>query len=690
MNTRIAIFLAAVATLANAQYYCYTNPDRGSDNVIPRSVGVATVTTTVQRAGGNLGVEWSGVQCFLYFSYVASDAQGRPLTTAWAAPRTEGMARSSAHGGNTWVGTLPLRNESVLEVVSYCLAEGQQLWCGGSDGNIAFRMPPAFQPRRSATDSMAPRVDLFPAVGSDNVVLASDAVANLYSTFVNANVDWTEVECSAVYNYLPADDYGHLQTTQWGPAITMLQNGREGFQREAQIPVIAGYVLQATSMCNQNGQIVWAPAGNVNFRLSPDQQHPAGSLAISSLSTPLGPARLWREQIAFNFNFVAQCTVPNAATRCYVRYGYPASFGGVWPTIYETRMQPGSSSQWYASVTLPYTGFVLEATARCTCGGLQTELSGNYQVVSHMGSTVVFAASAEHDYLLGWHKLLPWMQCKVTLFTTFFFYDLRSAEMYNSFSVGHCRRTQKTFVCCFHEPSQRLAYLHQCDIPEKSYVLVVSAGRSARMPAIERICLTTVTGDSVALAWSQSGSSIYLISRMPPECGTVTRIDLVTHTVNATEFPIEAGSSVSLNAIEGVVTQNFTDLLPAITDLGTSEAMKLQVGYCSPMRGVPLQVSPATARVAGIRGCIVYKQAKECPDACTSIDGRYTFMPELRSDGFVWLVCQDTDSGNQVHRWRISREPVVASSSFRATVSVEGRTSNPIRINIKLDLPEGL
>eukprot|EP00727_Mastigamoeba_balamuthi_P002430 m51a1_g12184 hypothetical protein (87) ;mRNA; f:339-691 len=75
-------------------------------------------------------------------------------------------------------------------------------------------------------------------------------------------------------------------------------------------------------------------------------------------------------------------TVHGAQRRheCYARLGYPTGFGGVWPAIYETQMQPGSSGKWYASVTLPSSGHVLEATARCTCGGLQTWLSGNYSV----------------------------------------------------------------------------------------------------------------------------------------------------------------------------------------------------------------------------------------------------------------------------------------------------------------------
>eukprot|EP00727_Mastigamoeba_balamuthi_P013023 m51a1_g8343 hypothetical protein (389) ;mRNA; r:29446-30825 len=385
MNTRIAIVLAAVA-LANAQYNCYTNPDRGSDNVIPRSVGVATVTTTVQRAGGNLGVEWSGVQCFLYFSYVASDSQGRPLTTAWAAPRTEGMARSSAHGGNTWVGTLPLHNESVLEVVSFCVAEGQQLWCGGSDGNIAFRMPPAPQPRRSVAARNLETYKITPAPGSDNVVSASSGIASLYSDYEGLMWASFDVSCYGLYNYLPADDYGHLQTTKWGPAITMQQwmSGGIGYISRCDIPVIAGYVLQATSYCvDKQGQTIWAPAGNVNFRLAPDQQHPTGSLTIlKDLSTPIGhSSKQYSTMYPFEFNLSTQCTVPNATTSCTARYGNPESFGATWATVNEIPMfQFMKPNTWYASIHLPAAGKLLEVTARCTCGGLQTWLGGNYQV----------------------------------------------------------------------------------------------------------------------------------------------------------------------------------------------------------------------------------------------------------------------------------------------------------------------
>eukprot|EP00727_Mastigamoeba_balamuthi_P013027 m51a1_g8347 hypothetical protein (235) ;mRNA; f:38355-39256 len=209
---------------------------------------------------------------------------------------------------------------------------------------------------RSATGGTAPRIDMFPEPGSDNVVPASSGLATLYSALQNAVVDWTQVRCFAVYNYLPADDYGHLQTTNWGPAILMQQNGREGYQREAQIPVIAGYVLQATSYCVQNGQAIWAPSGNVNFRLAPDQQHPAGELTTFS-------------------------TVLNAPVNCVARYGYPEHFGGAWPSIHEVAMQTGSGSGLFSgSVELPAVGKLLEVTARCTCGGLQTWLGGNYQI----------------------------------------------------------------------------------------------------------------------------------------------------------------------------------------------------------------------------------------------------------------------------------------------------------------------
>eukprot|EP00727_Mastigamoeba_balamuthi_P013025 m51a1_g8345 hypothetical protein (236) ;mRNA; f:34766-35706 len=109
-----------------------------------------------------------------------------------------------------------------------------------------------------------------------------------------------------------------------------------------------------------------------------------GSLRVADVSA-LGVERADDEGLGAecaSLEELAQCTVPNATTRCYVRYGYPVSFGGVWRGIYEVEMQAGSTGQWYTSVPLGGSGDVLEATARCTCGGLQTWLSGNYQVAT--------------------------------------------------------------------------------------------------------------------------------------------------------------------------------------------------------------------------------------------------------------------------------------------------------------------
>eukprot|EP00727_Mastigamoeba_balamuthi_P004088 m51a1_g13677 hypothetical protein (389) ;mRNA; r:153-1846 len=388
MNAKIVVFLAAAAAVANAEYYCYNNPNRGSDNVIPYSVGVATVTTTVQRTGGNLGVDWSSVQCYLYYSYVASDAQGHPLSSTWSTPLTSGMARSSAHGGNMWTGTLALRNESVLEVVSYCLAQGQQLWCGGSEGNIIFRMPPTAHHTRAAARDAGVRVYTNPNAGSDNVIPVSNGLATLTTTVEGAS-DLSRVQCFAWYGNVPATDDGHLLSNRWDPVLSMVQARIDYSNRfSAQIPITVGHVLQATSYCLVDGQRVWA-AGNANFRISPEQQHPAGSLTIRrDLSTTPGYFSL-PASASFYLHIASQFQAPSpaAGSRCVARFGYPARFGAAWPTVNETLLSFAASTsgadQWSGNVPLPAAGGLLEVTARCVYNGIESWLGANYQVQAY-------------------------------------------------------------------------------------------------------------------------------------------------------------------------------------------------------------------------------------------------------------------------------------------------------------------
>eukprot|EP00727_Mastigamoeba_balamuthi_P002433 m51a1_g12187 hypothetical protein (396) ;mRNA; f:9808-11254 len=392
MALRSVLVVLAAAAVASASYSCYNNPNRGSDNVIPYSVGAGTVTTTVQRAGGNLGVDWRSVQCYLYFSYVASDAQGRPLTTTWEAPRTERMTRSTAHGGNMWTGTLPLRNESVLEVVSYCVAEGQQLWCGGVEGNIIFRMPPVHHQTRSAHSDL--QVFTTPAPGSDNVVSASVGVATLTTTVNGASVDLSRVQCFAWFGYVRATDDGRILSTQWGPAVSMQQTrvlAEGGNTFVAEIPLKTGRVLQATSYCVADGELRWATMGNVNFRLPASEQHPTGSLSIvRPLSTPLGLSTVAASSSVYPLNVVARFNdlsgyvpLPEGA-RCVAHFGYPVRFGSAWPTVNETQLMPmgshSGSDFWYGLLPLPAAGKLLEASARCTYNGVEAWIGGNIQV----------------------------------------------------------------------------------------------------------------------------------------------------------------------------------------------------------------------------------------------------------------------------------------------------------------------
>eukprot|EP00727_Mastigamoeba_balamuthi_P013058 m51a1_g8375 hypothetical protein (512) ;mRNA; f:156477-159717 len=240
-------------------------------------------------------------------------------------------------------------------------------------------------PKSSSHKDLEP-FKIIPQPGSDNVVPASSGVGTLVSDFTEAHWSALEVQCWAVYSYLPADDYGHVTTTKWDPVITMPQTmSGMGYVRVNDIPVLAGYVLQATSYCVPQGQRVWASVGNVNFRLAPDQQHPTGSVTISrNLASPaVGPLRVSSDAVSFGFEISAHCTVPNAAMTCVSRSGNPEHFGGKWADVYErpmSRVEGAGADRWAGYARLPAAGQLLEITARCTCGGVQAWLGGNYQI----------------------------------------------------------------------------------------------------------------------------------------------------------------------------------------------------------------------------------------------------------------------------------------------------------------------
>eukprot|EP00727_Mastigamoeba_balamuthi_P010931 m51a1_g6460 hypothetical protein (398) ;mRNA; f:20942-22317 len=391
-RTATAIVAAAAVALANSDLYCYTTPERGTDNVVSYSVGAATVHTTALSA--SCLVEWCTVSCYVYYNYVATDEHGHPVTTTWDSPRTAQMTRSTAQLGNTYSATLPLRNNSALEVVSYCVHGTQQFWCGGSVGNIAFRMPPVVH--RNATRPPSFRVHISPAPGSDTVVEASTGSAVLTTT-VEGNVNISCTECFAWYGYATASDRGVITAAAVQP-LSMIMRLHAGNSFRARIPVVVGHVLQATAYCVSNDELVWAtPAGTASFRLPLTQQHPTGTLVVlRNHSTPTGYSRFPRTDAIFSLHIASQFTgatachtgtCPVAGARCLARFGYPTRFGGVWPTYNETTLSQsttvGSVDHWTGAIPLPTAGRVLEATARCVYNGIESWLGASYQVASY-------------------------------------------------------------------------------------------------------------------------------------------------------------------------------------------------------------------------------------------------------------------------------------------------------------------
>eukprot|EP00727_Mastigamoeba_balamuthi_P004087 m51a1_g13676 hypothetical protein (105) ;mRNA; f:1522-2013 len=88
---RIALALAALAAHAHAhEFYCFTSPSRGTDTVVPYSVGKGTVYTRVRSR--EYSPDMRNMTCYLYYSYIAADEQGRPTTTQWGlSPHTKEM-----------------------------------------------------------------------------------------------------------------------------------------------------------------------------------------------------------------------------------------------------------------------------------------------------------------------------------------------------------------------------------------------------------------------------------------------------------------------------------------------------------------------------------------------------------------------------------------------------------------------
>eukprot|EP00727_Mastigamoeba_balamuthi_P008934 m51a1_g4663 hypothetical protein (253) ;mRNA; f:96430-97624 len=233
------------------------------------------------------------------------------------------------------------------------------------------------------------RVYTNPNAGSDNVIPVSNGFATLTTT-VEGAADTSRVQCFAWYGNLAATDDGHVISDAWDPVLSMAQIpvGR-GNTFSAQIPLTVGHVLRATSYCLVDGQRLWA-AGNANFRISREQQHPAGSLSIrKDLSTPAGHYSVPTSSNVFAFNLGSQfqSSSPAASSSCVARFGYPARFGAPWPTVNETllyRNNPAAAADmWNAYVPLPAAGGLLEVTARCVYNGIESWLGANYQVQAY-------------------------------------------------------------------------------------------------------------------------------------------------------------------------------------------------------------------------------------------------------------------------------------------------------------------
>eukprot|EP00727_Mastigamoeba_balamuthi_P002563 m51a1_g12303 hypothetical protein (177) ;mRNA; f:339496-340218 len=143
------------------------------------------------------------------------------------------------------------------------------------------------------------------------------------------------------------------------------------------------------SVSNGLATLLWA-AGNANFRIPPEQQHPAGSLSIRrDLCNTLGFSSVPASSGVFALGLGTQFQSPSpvASSRCVARFGYPAHFGAAWPTVNETLLAwagPAAGADlWAVSIPLPAAGGLLEVTARCVCNGIESWLGGNYQVQAY-------------------------------------------------------------------------------------------------------------------------------------------------------------------------------------------------------------------------------------------------------------------------------------------------------------------
>eukprot|EP00727_Mastigamoeba_balamuthi_P009679 m51a1_g5333 hypothetical protein (128) ;mRNA; f:392416-393663 len=119
MNTKIVVFLAAVAAVASGARV-YTSPSAGSDNIIPVSNGFATLTTTVERAA-----DISSVQCFAWYGILAATNDGHVLSDVWDPVLS--MVQTRVGRGNTFSALIPL---TTGHVTAHCIYNSIESWLG--------------------------------------------------------------------------------------------------------------------------------------------------------------------------------------------------------------------------------------------------------------------------------------------------------------------------------------------------------------------------------------------------------------------------------------------------------------------------------------------------------------------------------------------------------------------------------
>eukprot|EP00727_Mastigamoeba_balamuthi_P000443 m51a1_g10396 hypothetical protein (406) ;mRNA; r:65435-66861 len=395
---KLALLLAAAA-VASAALRCHSDVARGPPSPAVHTALVA-VTTTVRSTddGDSAEATMDAVRCFVGHSEGDGDDDDAH------APVADAMERSAAQG-NTWTASLALREGSALAVATYCVHSGQRVACSGGSAvdGPALADPADDGPRwpssgRNGTlagtglaDS-AFQLSITPNPGSDNVIGASQGLATLSTKVAGPWSLVREMECFAWYCYLQATDQGQIINPKWGHALSMRQTRVPGDTRfVAQMPVVAGHVLQATSYCVAGGQLAWAANGNTNFRMPPDQQHPAGSISFQlHRTTPVGlfalPAATGYFDLAVGAVFMGTSgttAVPGAS--CVARYGNPLSFGGVWPFVNETLLAAHGSvdgvDQFSTGlIPLPPPGRLMEITARCVYEGIESWLGANIRV----------------------------------------------------------------------------------------------------------------------------------------------------------------------------------------------------------------------------------------------------------------------------------------------------------------------